>query len=468
MRNEPPFSNSLRTNTFRLALIYCVLFTAGVGILLGAIYLITAQALASQVDNVIMIELGALADEYDREGVPGVVAELNGLRTQWARSGAVYLLVDRNFAKRAGNLKAWPFSGLPRASWLEFEIETPRGDEIAHYPVRARVFTLADGYLLVGTEISQRRRFQHSFRNATLWGIGSTAVLGALLGFWLSRRLMSRVRAVSAQCERIMEGDLSRRLPVAGAKDEFDALAVAVNRVLARLDEQTGILRATFDSTAHDLRGPLARLRGRLEELLRSAKLSEAVGASIERALQDIDTLQRTLTTLMQIAQAEARAPLADSGRVNLGHLAHEIAALYEPVARDRGLVMHCEVQDAYVSGSRQLLAQLISNLIENALKHAGGGGEVSVRVSDTNGTARMEVTDRGPGISPEDRERALRPFVRLTSAAIPGSGLGLALVAAIARLHEAKLALEDNAPGLRVVVAFNASSVIPAKAGIR
>ena len=287
-------------------------------------------------DNVILIELGALADEYDREGVPGVVAELNRLRAGWERAGAVYLLVDRNFNKRAGNLESWPFAGLPGGSWLEFEIETRRGGATAHYPVRGRVFTLADDYLLVGTEVSQRRKFQRSFRAATLWGIGSTALLGALLGFWLSRRLTSRVRAVSAECERIMGGDLSRRLPVAGARDEFDALAIAVNRVLARLDEQTGVLRATFDSAAHDLRAPLSRLRGRLEELQRAALLDESANASVERALLDIEALQRTLTTLLQIAQAESRAPLADNARVNLGALAHEIASLYEPAARDR------------------------------------------------------------------------------------------------------------------------------------
>src|SRR5262249_28774461 len=211
------------------------------------------------------------------------------------------LLVDRNFAKRAGNVDYWPFKGLPRHPWLEFKIESQRADQTVHYPVRARVFTLPDGYLLVGMEVSQRRRFQHSFRTATVWGIGSTAVLGTLLGLWLSRRLMERVRAVSAECQMIVAGDLSRRLPVAGAHDEFDALAVAVNRVLARLDEQTGVLRATFDSAAHDLRGPLSRLRGRLEEMLRAATLSEAAGASLERALADIDTLPRTLGTLLQI-----------------------------------------------------------------------------------------------------------------------------------------------------------------------
>lgn len=458
MNSDRQLSGSLRTTAFRLSLAYSLLFAIGVGFLLGAIYLLTARALASQTDNVILIELGALADEYDREGESGVVAELNRLRAGWERAGAAYLLVDRKFAKLAGNLDTWPFRGLPRAPWLEFEIETTRAGKPVHYPVRARIFTLTDGYLLVGTEISQRRRFQQSFRNATLWGIGSTAVLGALLGLWLSRRLMSRVRAVSAECERIMEGDLSRRLPVAGANDEFDALAGAVNRMLARLDEQTGVLRATFDSTAHDLRGPLSRLRGRLEELQRAARLDEPSAASVDSALQDIDAVQKTLTTLLQIAHAEARAPLGDEARLNLGALAHEIATLYEPVARGRGMELSTAVRDAYVKGSRQLLAQLISNLIENALKHAAEGRSIELEVREIDGGVDLALSDRGVGIPAEDRERALRPFVRLASTGAQGSGLGLSLVAAIARLHAARLSLEDNAPGLRVVVRFPAS----------
>ena len=453
MDNERPLPSSLRTSAFRLALAYCGLFTLGVSVLLSAIYFITARALAAEVDNVIIIELEALADEYDREGAPGVAAQLTRLHEGWGRAGAAYLLVDRDFTPRAGNLTSWPFKGLPRAQWPEFEIETQRADKSVHHRVRARIFTLTDGYLLVGTDISQRRNFQHSFRLATLWGIGSTALLGGLLGFWLSRRLMLRVRAMSAECELILAGDLSRRLPVAGVHDEFDALALAVNRVLARLDEQTHVLRATFDSTAHDLRGPLSRLRGRLEELLRSAALPEPAGASVERALQDLDRVQRTLTTLLQIAQAESRAPLADSARVNLGALAREIAALYEPAARDQGLRLHCDAADAFLTGSRQLIAQLLSNLIENSLKH--GGGEIHIEVHDSGSGARLTVSDRGPGIAPQDRERVLRPFVRLAGGSTAGSGLGLSLVAAIARLHEAQLSLEDNTPGLRVTLRF-------------
>ncbi len=449
-------SSTLRTSTFRLALAYCALFTIGVSVLLGTIYLLTETALANEVDHVIGIELDALADEYDREGLQGVTAELTRLNQTWGRARAIYLLVDRHLNKLAGNIDKWPYQSVPRETWFEFTVEAGRESGTEAHPVRARMLTLPEGYLLVGTEVSQRRVFQDRFRSATLWGIGGTTLLGTLMGFWLSQRLLARVRTVSAECERILAGDLSRRLPVSGASDEFDSLASAVNRVLARLDRQTGVLRATFESAAHDLRGPLFRLRSRLEQLIRDAVTDERAHVALDRALHDIDSLQRTLAVLLQIAHAESGAPLAESAPVALGDLVAEICALYEPAARDQGLTLTCHAGKASVVGNRQLLTQLLVNLIENGLRHVGGGGAMTVTVSDTGRNVRLEVADNGPGIPPEDRERALRPFVQLSTKGSGGSGLGLSLVAAIARLHQARLALEDNSPGLRVVVEFN------------
>jgi signal transduction histidine kinase len=457
--DRPPFSSSFRTSTFRLAIAYCVLFTVSVSALLGAIYWITGSVLANEVDNVILIELDALADEYDREGQNGIVAELTRLRDAWGRAGAIYLLVDPQLQKRAGNLSSWPFAGVPKERWLEFDIEALREGRMVRDPVRARVVEFPDGYrLLVGTEVSERRQFQERFRSATLWAIGLTALLGALTGLWLSTRLMARVRAIASACHQIVGGDFARRLPVSASRDEFDALAVAVNQVLTRLDQQTATVRATFDSAAHDLRGPLFRLRGRLEELQGFASLDAEARGSVDHALKDIDSLQRTLTILLQIAQAESGTALAESARIDLGELVQEITELYAPAAHAQGLNLLCDTQVAWVNGHRQLLTQLLANLIENAVTYAGSDALIRLRVRAEPNGVRLEVADNGPGIPVEDRERALRPFVRLSRSTSAGSGLGLSLVAAIARLHEARLTLEDNAPGLRVVVQFHAA----------
>jgi signal transduction histidine kinase len=457
--DRPPFSSSFRTSTFRLAIAYCLLFTVSVSALLGTIYWITGSVLANEVDNVILIELDALADEYDREGQNGIVAELTRLRDAWGRAGAIYLLVDPQLQKRAGNLSSWPFAGMPKERWLEFDIEALRDGRMVRDPVRARVVEFPDGYrLLVGTEVSERRQFQERFRSATLWAIGLTALLGALTGLWLSTRLMARVRAIASACHQIVGGDFARRLPVSASRDEFDALAVAVNQVLTRLDQQTATVRATFDSAAHDLRGPLFRLRGRLEELQGFASLDAEARGSVDHALKDIDSLQRTLTILLQIAQAESGTALAESARIDLGELVQEITELYAPAAHAQGLNLLCDTQVAWVNGHRQLLTQLLANLIENAVTYAGSDALIRLRVRAEPNGVRLEVADNGPGIPVEDRERALRPFVRLSRSTSAGSGLGLSLVAAIARLHEARLTLEDNAPGLRVVVQFHAA----------
>jgi signal transduction histidine kinase len=454
-----PFSSSFRTSTFRLAIAYCVLFTVSVSVLLGAIYLITRSVLANEVDNVILIELDALADEYDREGQSGIVAELTRLRDAWGRAGAIYMLVDPQLQKRAGNLSAWPWSGVPKERWLEFDIEALRDGRLVRDPVRARVVEFPDGYrLLVGTEVSERRQFQQQFRLATLWAIGLTALLGALMGLWLSNRLLARVRAIASACHQIVGGDFARRLPVGRSRDEFDALAVGVNQVLDRLDQQSATVRATFDSAAHDLRGPLFRLRGRLEELQGLSALDAESRGSVDHALKDIDSLQRTLAILLQIAQAESGTALAQSARIDLGELVQEITELYAPAAHAQGLRLSCDTEVALVNGHRQLLTQLLANLIENALNYAGRSADIRLVVRSSAEGARLLVTDNGPGIPAQDRERALRPFVRLSRTASAGSGLGLSLVAAIARLHEARLTLEDNAPGLRVVVQFRAA----------
>jgi len=261
---------------------------------------------------------------------------------------------------------------------------------------------------------------------------------------------------VTRTCQRILAGETGRRLPVAGVNDEFDTLAILVNRVLDRLEEQAGTLRATFDSAAHDLRAPLHRLRTRMDALLlRSPPLEPAVHESIESALREVDHLQRTLATLLQIALAESGAPLASAASVDVGELAAELVELFEPVAGDKGLALDCRHDaPAVVQGNRQLLAQLLTNLIENGLKYVPAGGRIEVAVRRLSHSVRLTVSDNGPGIATEDRLRAAQPFVRFgTSPRGEGSGLGLSLVAAIARLHRGRLELESNDPGLKVVI---------------
>ncbi|HTL20838.1 MAG TPA: HAMP domain-containing sensor histidine kinase [Steroidobacteraceae bacterium] len=444
------------TTAFRLSVVYTLLVTLAVGVTLGSAYLLTESLITDEVDLIIDTELKSLEDKFARSGIPGVTDEINLRIDSWGRIGAVYLLADANFERISGNVAHWPFDGMPNDAWPEFDIATIEPGRRAVHPVRAAVRTLPDGNLLmVGTDISQGRRFAEKFRFATLAGIGLSTLVAAIAGFWFSYRLARRVGEVTRTCQRILAGESGRRLPLAGANDEFDALAASVNRVLERLEEQAGTLRATFDSTAHDLRAPLQRLRGRLDALLlRSPPLQATVHESIEAALREVDHLQRTLATLLQIALAESGTALASPAAVDVGELAAELVELFEPVAGAQGLSLDCRhEQAAIVQGNRQLLAQLLTNLIENGLKYVPAGGRIEVAVRRLADRVSLVVSDDGPGIPAADRSRAGQPFVRFGSAAREGSGLGLSLAAAIARLHRGRLALESNEPGLKVVV---------------
>jgi signal transduction histidine kinase len=443
------------TTASRLSVVYTLLVTLAVGITLGSAYLLTESLITDEVDLIIDTELKSLEDKFARSGVPGVTDEINLRIDSWGRIGAVYMLTDANFERISGNVAHWPFDGMPSEAWPEFDIATIEPGRRAVHPVRAAVRTLPDGdLLLVGTDISQGRRFAEKFRFATLAGIGLSTLVAAVAGFWFSYRLARRVGEVTRTCQRILAGESGRRLPLAGANDEFDALAASVNRVLERLEEQAGTLRATFDSTAHDLRAPLQRLRGRLDALLlRSPPLETAAHESIEAALREVDHLQRTLATLLQIALAESGTALAAPAAVDVGELAAELVELFEPVAAAQGLTLDCRhEQAAIVQGNRQLLAQLLTNLIENGLKYVPAGGRIEVAVRRLADRVSLVVSDNGPGIAAADRSRAGQPFVRFGSAG-EGSGLGLSLAAAIARLHRGRLVLESNEPGLKVVV---------------
>ena len=445
------------TTAFRLSVGYTLLVTLAVGVTLGSAYFLTESLITDEVDLIIDTELKSLEEKFARSGLAGVTDEINLRIDSWGRIGAVYMLADPNFERIAGNVTDWPFEGMPAERWPEFEIGTIEPGRRAVHPVRAAVRALPGGdLLLVGTDISQGRRFAEKFRFATLWGIGLSTLAAALAGFWFSYRLARRVGAVASTCERILAGDPGRRLPVAGTRDEFDSLAISVNHVLDRLEEQAGTLRATFDSAAHDLRAPLHRLRTRMDALLlRSPPLEPPVYESVDSAMREVDHLQRTLATLLQIALAESGAPLAAPAAVDLAELAAELGELFEPVAAARGLELVCEpAGPAVVQGNRQLLAQLLTNLIENGLKYVPAHGRIEVTVRPLSGAVRLVVSDNGPGIAAADRARAGQPFTRFVTASAPdGSGLGLSLVAAIVRLHRGRLELQANDPGLRVLV---------------
>ena len=444
----------MRLSSARLAVVFVLIFAGGVTLLLTAVYILTARVLDREVDATIAAEAGALIDDYARGGLLSLVGSLHRRADGWGRSGAVYLLAEQNGFPIAGNLARWPREIDAREGWIEFEIDASDYGGVAAHPIRAQVFELPGGRrLLIGTDILDRRLLAERLRIAMLWGVALCVALAALVGVNYSRRVRRRVRATADACETIIAGDLSRRLPVEAAGDEYDALTSAVNHMLDRIEQQTEMLRTTFDSAAHDLRAPLYRARVRIEETLQDENLTPVARDTMEATLAELDRVQRVLGTLLQIAQADGRGSDVTKEAVDLAALARELVELYTPEAAERDIALTYAGADAAAfNGNRQLLAQALVNLIENSLKYVPRGGRVEVTVSGNADGLTLSVSDNGPGIPASERGRVLQPFVRLERDREQiGSGLGLSLVAAVIRLHGGDVELLDNAPGLIV-----------------
>jgi signal transduction histidine kinase len=453
----PAARGLLPTSVLRLSAFYVVIFSLAASALVGLLYINAVRALDRETDEVIDAELQGLVEQYQGGGLEALATVIEERVKTGSSSGDVYLLAGPDSQPMAGNLATWPVRGSSAERWTEFEVSVAHGSTFEPRTVRAGVFALPGGYrLLVGTDIHEREAFKSRIGWTLLASVLIVIAIGALLGAWMNRSVLRRVNAISAAGREIVEGNFSQRLPRSGSGDEFDSLAANLNEMLDRVEHLTGALRFVIDSTAHDLRGPLSRMRATIESGLRGAD-PEVRRPALEEALREADTLDGTLDSLLRIAQAQGGPASAEIVPLDLGQLAGEVVELYEPVAAERQIRLRAFVgEPATVRGSRQLLAHALANLIDNALKYTPPGGEVDVRVLRDADGLQLTVADSGPGIPAAERERALQRFVRLEAASqSPGSGLGLSLVAAVARMHHAGLALEDNRPGLRVVLRF-------------
>jgi signal transduction histidine kinase len=289
-------------------------------------------------------------------------------------------------------------------------------------------------------------------------------VLGLAGGFFVSRRVLSRIDAMTATAQTIMAGDLAGRLPVAGTGDELDRLADHVNAMLDRIVALMHGLTEVSDNIAHDLKTPLTRLRNRCEQALRHKGDVVDYRAVLESTIEESDELIRTFDALLMIARAESGHARDNMTEFDAAEIARDVAELYEPLADENGLALKLDASGkATVRGNRELVSQALANLVDNAIKYAGPygklngeGAEILVKAGSEGELITLSVEDRGPGIPEAERDRVVERFVRLEqSRSQPGSGLGLSLASAVARLHGGELKLEDNKPGLRSIIAL-------------
>jgi signal transduction histidine kinase len=441
----------LRSFALRTALLTAagVLGISALG--LGFGWLRSSAALQDALDTEIRLQAEELLREWRFGGPAGLMLAVE-LRARERSPGA--FLVQLRAPSGAVFAGAAPLAVAPASLQGFATVATTE----AEGPLRALGILLPDGFRLI---VAARMRLVLDTAQtlaSTLMAAGALAVLLALaFGLLTAWRLERRLRAVSGAAEAVMQGDLARRLPLSGAADEFDRLAGTVNALLGRLEAVIDGMRQVTVDVAHDLRGPLSRLRQRLEAALAQPRDATTDAAMLDSALEELDTVLATFTALLRIAQLEAGPPLMEGKApvVDLSATVATLAEAYQVAAEEAGRTLTAEVAPGQrVHGDRALLRQMLSNLLDNALAHGGAHLSVVLRPGPV-----LEVSDDGPGIPAEERPRVLRRFYRLDrSRNTPGSGLGLALVAAVARLHGAAPELSDAAPGLRVTVDLSAA----------
>jgi signal transduction histidine kinase len=447
----------LRTQAFRIVLIYVVMFAVSVAAIVAFTYWNTARALNSQTDQIIEAEITGLSEQYQRQGLRGLTDVIIGRSVRGGQG--LYLLADASHRSIAGNLDGWPgLRGRP-TGFIEFAYQRRAGGQMETRFARGKIFMLVGGFqLLVARDVHERYIIQRLFTTTLPWSVALMLLIGLIGGGILSRNMLARLDTINRTSREIMAGDLSRRVPVHQAKDEFDTLSANLNLMLDRIERLMRGMREVTDSVAHDLRSPLNRLRNRLEALQRHHEAEDATATEIEAAIAETDRLIGTFNALLLIAEADAGTVREAMTVVDLNQIAEDVVELYGPLAEEKDVRLTLKHRGAVeVQGNRRLIAQAAANLIDNAIKYTPAGGAVHVSAKETPRGTEFRVSDTGPGIAPGDRARVIERFVRLeASRNSPGTGLGLSLVAAVARMHNAQLLLEDNEPGLKAVLRFS------------
>jgi len=444
-----------RNATTRLVAAHFLAVALSTGLVLGLVFWSTRSLIQAEVREVVQAEVAGLEEGYRAGGLRGLAEAIERRAGDPGNRDGVYLLTDANGHRITGNLAEWPTGTLAGTGWVGLRLHRTDVDREAQ--VAAAALRLEGGErLLVGRDARARVQFEERLVTALWWALALMALLALATGWLLSRLVLRRIGDVAETAREIVEGQFDRRVPLRGSGDEFDRLGAALNKMLDRIEGLVGDLRMVTDSVAHDLRSPLTRLRGAIELASREDVDEATRDVLLARALEEADQTLRMLTGLMEIARAEAGVGRDQFERVDLGRLADDVVELFGPVSEERGVALERAGAGGSVGGHAQLLAQALANLVENALIHAPEGSRVTVGAGGGAAAPRLWVADRGPGVPEADRERILRRFVRLdASRKGPGTGLGLSLVAAIARLHGATLDLSDNAPGLVVTLAF-------------
>jgi signal transduction histidine kinase len=446
-------AETLRSSTLRLALISILVFGAAVIGLFSYVYFSAASYVRILSDRDIAAEVAVLQKAYQQGGRGALVAAVNERAGAERLEGGRYLLTDASFMPLAGSMKEWP-PALAKESAGWYSIAAGDG-----HLLRVDVVALPDGLrLLVGKDIDDLRGFAAKIDTAIALALLMIFILAGVVTVYASRRTVGRIESINAISRSIMQSDLGQRIPLRGTRDEWDRLAQNLNLMLDRIETLMGEVKQATDNVAHDLRTPLTRMRGRLEKASGRPREGDNDQALIGDTLAELDRVLTMFASLTRISQIEAKDRTAVFRTVNLADIAGEVVELFDAAAEHEHVTLTAAgVPTAFVIGDRDLLFDAVANLVDNAIKHGREAGRVRVEVTRTEGGgAIIAVTDDGPGIPDHERQHVLKRFYRLErSRSMPGNGLGLSLVAAVAHLHGADIEMSDNAPGLSIRLKF-------------
>lgn len=442
--------NLMRSLTFRLALIYLLMFVLSVGLLLGGAFWAGVARPLGDVRVGVQREAEALALVYPREPRAAFVRRLESRAAVSDRRAAYHALIAPDGRVLTGNLRNWPAPRTQR-DWLRFEFESyETGDEVEHEAL-ARDVTFADGMrLIIGRDTEDLDEREDFLRETVLWGAGLTLAIGVAGGLLMSLAVGRRLEAVARTARAVIAGDLSGRIAVQGSGDDFDNLAETLNAMLARIEHLFQSVSRVSDSIAHELRTPLMRLQADLEELAQATQSTPDSHRLVLQAAGEATRLQTIFNALLRIARIEAGRHQARREPVKLSALLRDVVEFYLPEAEAKGQALTSFVPDELtLTGDGDLIFQAVSNMIDNAVKYAPPGGAVSLRAGVDRSGVVITVTDTGPGVTDEHLVHLTERFFRAPGAQTErGTGLGLALVAAIAHLHHGNIGFQRVAAG--------------------
>lgn len=443
-----------RTTAFKISLAYLVITSIGAALVLVSVGWNVKALIQEQVTQIVDADTVGLSEQYVEGGITRLV-EVVDQRVKQPGAG-LYLVTTHAGEPLVGNVASLPPGVIDRTGVVEttYLVKGERRRALA------RIFALSGGFrLLVGHDLAEGDALAPILWRTLLSSLAWLTAIATIGGLVVARRVLHRVDRISLEARTITEGDLSGRLPLAGSDDELDRLVGSFNAMLDRIAELMTGMKEVSDNVAHDLKTPLTRLRSRAEQTLRLGRTSDEYRDALEKVIEDADGMIRIFNALLMIARAEAGAGRDGWSDFDVSDVASDVGELYEPVAESEGGALEGRIEPRlFVHGSRELIGQALANLVDNALKYGrtAEGDAPTITLSATRRGADIEVAvaDRGASLSAEDRERITDRFVRLeNSRTAPGTGLGLSLVAAVTRLHNGDLRIEDNAPGLRITI---------------